>query len=130
MIDKDTLVTNILNGQTKEQYTSLLIFAFIGLLISICAQLIRARKRIKTKGGFSLKVWINENYLRAIMSILVIIVGVLYSPEIGGYIGVDLQVNNFGALITGAITDVLVDVIVNLDIKARVQSILSKFTTK
>lgn len=113
-MDKGKFIDSLLNGQTKEQYLALLIFAFIGLFISMFVELLRARKRIEAKGGFSLAIWFGDNWLRCMLSILVIAVGVLYAPEIGETVGMTLELSNKGALVTGFFTDKIVEALIDL----------------
>ena len=121
-----TILSNVLNGQTKEQYISLVIFAIIGLLISALVELIRARRKIVAKGGFSLSVWFSDNWQRSILSILIISVGVLFSPEIGKFFGLDINLSNKGALVTGFMTDKIVEALLIIDLKALLNKALNK----
>ncbi len=126
MINKDSLVCHVLNGQTKEQYISLLIFGFLGLLVSILVELLRAKNKIKEKGGFSFAIWFTDNWARTLLSILVIVIGVLYAPDLGKGFGLDLQVGNKGALITGFMTDKLIEALISLQPQVVLSNIFAK----
>ena len=114
-MDKTELLSTLLNGQTKEQYISFLIYGILGFIASILVQLIKSRKKIKEKGGFSFSYWFLDNWLRGVLSLLCIFIGVLYAPEIGNFVGMNLELSNKGALITGFFTDKIVEVLVTFD---------------
>lgn len=126
MINKDSLISNVLNGQSTEMYISLIIFAIIGLLISVFIELIRARKKIIAKGGFSLPIWFSDNWSRCVLSILIIFVGVFFSPEIGSFFGLDMIVGNKGALFAGFMTDKVIEALLILDPKELIRKLLTK----
>ncbi len=69
---------------------------------------------MKDTFGFSIKIWMNDNWIRFILSIIIIFVGVLYTSDLGKQFGLDLQVNNKGALITGFMTDKLIETLISL----------------
>jgi hypothetical protein len=104
----------LLGDRSKEEYIGLVIFALIGLVASALIEIVRARKKIKARGGFSLKIWLYDNWARILLSILVILIGVLYGPEIGKSIGITLEVGNKAALVTGFMTDKIIEALVTI----------------
>lgn len=107
MINKDSLCNAVFNGQSKETYISLLIYASIGLLMSVLVELIKGRKNIKEKGGFSILYWGENNWDRILLSILAIIVGVNFTEDL-----INIQVSNLGALTMGFVTDKIVEALI------------------
>lgn len=109
MINKDSLISDVLNGQSKEQYLSLLICGAIGLIASLLVELIRHKDDIKTSGGFSFAYYLRDNFARMLLSIIIITVGVLYSKDLVG-----IEVGNKGALAVGFMTDKIIEMIISL----------------
>jgi hypothetical protein len=103
-MDKELLKSNILNGETSEQFVSLLIWGLIGFLFSILIELGRHKDKIQKLGGFSLGYWLKDNIIRFILSILTIIIGSLFSNELIGK-----NMNNWSAFLTGLVTDKIIE---------------------
>lgn len=126
MINKDSLYSNILNGHSKEAFLSFILFAVIGFVISALVEVVRARKKIREKGGFSIKIWASDNWARTLLSLITICVGVLYSPEIGKMIGMNLEVSNGGSLIAGFMTDKIIEVLITINPQELISKLLAK----
>ena len=118
MINKDSLINDVLSGQTKEQYITLIIFAFLGLIGSLLVELIRNKEVIKKSGGFSLGYWFTNNFARLLLSIIIVFVGVLYTEDLVG-----IAIGNKGALVMGFCTDKIIETIISLKL-----NVLSKLT--
>jgi hypothetical protein len=113
---KKEIVENILQGKTPAEYIALMVFAFLGLVISAVIEVIRARKKIKAKGGFSLKVWLLDNSLRVFLSMMIISIGVLYTEDIGRYLGISIGVGQKSALVMGFMTDKIIEALMTVKI--------------
>lgn len=109
MINKDSLLSDVLNGQSKEQYLSLLICGAIGLIASLLVEVIRHKDDIKKSGGFNIAYYLRDNFARMLLSIIIITIGVLYSKDLVG-----IDIGNKGALVTGFCTDKIIETIVSL----------------
>lgn len=116
----------LLEKRPLAEYGGLIIFSIIGFVISVLIELLRTRKKIKAKGGFSIKVWLLDNWVRSSLSIILILVGVLYIPEIGKLIGFDLEVNNKGALVAGFMTDKIIEALITIKPKQIIDKLISK----
>ncbi len=92
-------------------------FGFVGLISSILVELIRHKNVVKSKGGFSIGYWFQDNFARVLLSIIIIIVGVLYSDDLVG-----VGVGNKGALVLGFCTDKIIETIISL----KLTNVLSK----
>lgn len=119
MIDKKDLCNNLLNGKTKEEYLVLVICAIIGLIASLLVELIRHKNDIKKKGGFSFIYWLQDNWSRMLLSVIIILIGVLYTQDLVG-----IEVGNKGALVMGFCTDKIIETIVSL----KLTNVLSNLT--
>jgi len=118
-MDNAILTSNILNGQTKEQFIALLLWGFVGFIFSILIELLRHTKKIKTKGGFNFAFWLKDNTIRFILSVLAIVIGVLFTPDL---IGKDI--GNFSALLAGLVTDKIIEAL------TKFKSIINVYGTK
>lgn len=103
-MNKDTLMYNILNGQSNEDFISLLFWGLIGFVFSVLIEMIRHKNKIKKTGGFSIIFWLKDNSNRIILSILAIIVGVLFSNDLIGK-----EISNWGAFLSGLVTDKIIE---------------------
>lgn len=118
-MDKTNITNNVLNGQTPDQFVSLLIWGFVGFIFSIFLELLRHKKKIKTNGGFVLSFWLKDNIIRFILSIMAIVIGVLFTPDL---IGKDIS--NFSALLAGLVTDKIIEAL------TKIKSIIKVYGTK
>lgn len=116
---KTQIVENVLQGKSSVEYITLIIFALIGLVISAIIEVIRARKKIKAKGGFSLKVWVLDNWLRVFLSFMIISVGVLFTDDIGNYLGINIGVGQKGALVMGFMTDKIIEALMTVKLSKK-----------
>lgn len=121
MINKDSLYTSIIGSYSKEEYISLLLYGFIGLLGSILVELIRHKKNIKSNGGFNTAYWVADNFYRLLLSVLVIVIGVLYTQDLVG-----MSVGNKGAVVLGFCTDKIIETLVSLKLTNILTSLKSK----
>lgn len=102
----DTLSVSsyIFSGMPLNQFIAFYIFALVGLVISTGIELLAARKTIKESGGFNPAIWVLDNWLRIVVSMLVIAVGILFSEELLG-----IELSPFASLCSGFTTDKIIE---------------------
>jgi hypothetical protein len=106
-MNRDTLQSHILNGETSEQFTALLIWGLLGLILSTLLEMIRHKSKIKIKGGFNFIFWIKDNAIRLIVSLIAVIIGVSFSKDLIG-----IEVSNLGAISAGFCTDKIIEALI------------------
>lgn len=114
-INKDSIINEALNGTSTNDFVAYLLWAGVGLIASVLIELIRHHKAIKDKGGFSIKFWLLDNLARFLLSIIAIIVGILFSPDVLG-----VTISNFGAFMAGLVTDKIVEALITLKDKINI----------
>ena len=119
--NKDSVLNDVFGGESGNKLVALIIFAVIGFVVSLLVDRIKNNRKIKSNGGFSFDYWIRDNWARMILSVIVIILGILFTPQIFG-----IQISTWGALVAGFCTDTIVAMLLNLDTKALLTSFLQK----
>lgn len=107
-MDRDNLTTLLIDGQTTEQFTVNLVLGLIGLIGSLLVQLIRSWDTIKSTGGFSIIRWLQDNYFRVLLSILIILVGAARFELVTNHFG------DWGAMGLGFMTDKVIEGLLKL----------------
>lgn len=107
-MDKTTVETNILNGQTPDQFVALLFWGLIGFICSILIER-TISKRIKTVPHLPFGEYVKENIARFLLSIMAILIGVLFTPDLLGR-----DISNFSALLVGLGTDKIIEILIKL----------------
>jgi hypothetical protein len=102
------MIEAILNGITPDSFLGFLFWSVIGGIIGILTQQIKFAKPIKANGGFSIVVWLKENWVRSVTAILIMIVGIIFQKELTG-----VESTNFTSLMAGFTIDTVVDRFVN-----------------
>lgn len=122
-MNKDSLQANFLNGQSSEEFTASLIWAGIGLLLSMMLELV-ASSKVKRTGGFSFGFWLKDNIIRIITSVFVIFVGSAFGDKITG------EIPNWGAFLIGFVTDKVIESLIKFKSKVDISQIIMIFTKK
>lgn len=107
-MDKTIVTNHILNGQTPEQFIALLFWGFIGLLTSILIERMIS-KSVKSIKHPPLNEYLKENIARLLLSLIAVLIGVLFTPDLLGR-----DINNFSALLAGLSTDKLIELLIKL----------------
>lgn len=81
-MDTTSVQSLFLGAMSPNQFIVFFGLAMIGLVLSTLLELIAARNTIKSSGGFSPVTWLIDNWMRAIVSILSITLGVLFYQDI------------------------------------------------
>ena len=102
----DSIKNNFFNGQDINVIIPFLIWGYIGLVLSLLVDIVRNKEKIKRLGGFSPSFWFQDNFVRMISSIIVVLVGCLFSEDLLGIKG------NLGAFAAGFITDKLIEMLI------------------
>lgn len=123
-MNKDTLISNVLGGQSIEEFLSLLIWGLLGLIFSISIELVRHNKKIKRTGGFNITFYLKDNLARFISTILAMVVGIIFKDEFFGIS--DMK----GAIIAGLVTDKIIEAISKFKDSINIQSLVNVFTKK
>lgn len=105
-MNTDSIQNNFFNGQDINVIVPFLIWGYIGLVLSVLVDIVRNKEKIKRTGGFNLGFWIQDNLVRVISSILIVLVGVLFSEDLLGIKG------NLGAFAAGFITDKVIEMLI------------------
>lgn len=123
-MNKDTLISSVLGGQSTEEFVSLLIWGIVGLILSISIELVRHNKKIKRTGGFSFVFYLKDNIARFVATILAMVVGIIFKDE---FFGIS---NMKGAIIAGLITDKIIEAISKFKDNLNVESLTNIFNKK
>jgi len=78
------MIETILNGLTIEMYFAYLFYLLIGFVISILSEQVKYENPIKRNGGFKVATWIQENWKRGILTVLLIHVCVVFMEDVIG----------------------------------------------
>ena len=108
-MDNNILLDTLLNGQTKEGFIALLIYGYLGLIISLLIELMFHSKKIKKTGGFKIRYYFKDNIYRLIISILSVVIGATFTEDIIG-VAVSLK----GAFILGLASDKVIQWVIKL----------------
>jgi H+/Cl- antiporter ClcA len=98
------MIDSILNGLTVEQFAGYAFYMMLGFLISLLSEQYKFYKPIKRAAGFSIKIWLKENWKRTAMFIIAAFLGIVFMDKY-----TDGQPSNFSALTLGLAIDVLID---------------------
>lgn len=98
------MIEAILNGLTTTEFFAYTFYMLLGVIVSMLSEQFKHAKAIKASGGFSIKVWIKENWPRLSMGIIGIFLGVVFMREY-----TSAEPSNFSALTLGLTLDVLID---------------------
>jgi hypothetical protein len=99
---------SLIIGMTAFQMLYFLSFAAFGQFFSIALQQVKYAPRIKAYGGFSILIWINENFWRVIVTLCAMIAGVLFTPQLTGQ-----ELTEWTAFLSGFATDKVIDSLLN-----------------
>lgn len=105
-MNTDSLKYHLLNGQTNEQFISLLFWAYMGLILSLLIEVMRHKNKIG-KVGFSLKFWAKDNIVRMVVSNITIIIGISFTKELIGH-----EIGNWGSFLSGLATDKIIEALI------------------
>lgn len=107
-MDKETILSLFIGGQSFEQFLVAFGFGLLGLLGSLLVQLVKSNKKIKTSGGFSLARWVQDNWIRTALSILIILVGAARGEMVTQHFG------DWGPLGLGFMTDKVIEALIKV----------------
>lgn len=103
------MLTKLFNGIAPDDFLVFVIYAIIGVLVSIGSQYYDHANVIKAHGGFKAGIWFKENFKRYMFGAVALFLGlVFYSDYTGGSV-----LTNFSAFTLGLTLDVLIDRIFN-----------------
>jgi len=123
-MNKDTLMSSLLNGQSIEIFTASLIWGLIGLIISLLLEIIRGSESIKRKGGFRFITWLQNNFVRMLASIMLILVGSIFGEMITGEIPI------WASALIGFVTDKVIEALIKFKSKVDITQFIVIFTKK
>lgn len=106
-MEKSTLDI-LLNGMSLSSFGAYFILGMIGVIVSMLAEILRTNNKCKAKGEtftFSLGYWIKDNFIRLVLSMIIVILGVLYTKDLLG-----IEINSMLALSAGFNSDKLVEI--------------------
>lgn len=98
----------IIMDMTLIQISYFFAFSCFGQLISIAVQQVKYGAKIRRYGGFSLWVWLNENFWRGVLTVLAMLAGVIFTEQLFG-----APLNEWQAFLSGFATDKIIDALVN-----------------
>lgn len=103
------MLTKLFNGIAPDDFLVFVIYALVGVLVSIGSQYYDHSRVIKAHGGFKIAVWLRENWKRYAFGAVALFLGlVFYSDYTSGS-----TLTNFAAFTLGLTLDVLIDRIFN-----------------
>lgn len=123
-MNKDTLISDFLNGQSTEEVTAAFVWGLIGLSFSIILELIRGSHNIKTNGGFKFTTWILDNTVRTVASIFLIAIGSVFGEMITGEIPI------WASCLVGFFTDKVIEAIIKFKSNVDITKFIVIFTKK
>lgn len=103
------IINTILGGLTIVQLISYFVWSILGFITSLLIEIIRHRKTVKERGGFSIKYWIADNSARFLLTIVAMIVGIVFSTQM-----LNIQPSIFEAFSAGLISDKIIEAIIKL----------------
>lgn len=77
-----TFTEKLLGGMPPDDYFAYLIWAVVGFIVSLLHELIRGQENIKASGGFSIAYYWKENWMRLVLSLLLINIGIVFYNRI------------------------------------------------
>lgn len=98
----------MLLGMEWIQFISFLMFGYLGLVISYLIQLYKYYPRINKNGGFSIWFAISDNWIRIMIGLLIIPVGIRFSQELLG-----ITITEWTAFLSGFFSDRTIDSLKN-----------------
>lgn len=106
MID-NILALNIV-GIPALSFLYFFMWAGLGQALSILQQQIKSAPKIKRLGGFEWRIWVEENWKRWAVTVICMIVGVAFTPQLSGQ-----PLTEFTAFMAGYLTDKTADSLLN-----------------
>lgn len=103
------MIESILNGITPADFGGYVFYALLGVLLSYLTEYNKSRKAIKKAGGFQIAVWIKENWVRSVLNLLAIFIGIVFMDKFN-----DGTTSNFGAFMLGIGLDVMIDRLIKI----------------
>lgn len=100
------MIDSILNGIPLNTFVGYSFYIMLGFVISLLAEQYKFSKPIKSAGGFSILVWLKENWKRIVMFLIAAFLGIVFMDKY-----TDGEPSNFSALTLGLAIDTLVDAI-------------------
>jgi hypothetical protein len=108
-LNRDSIIGDVFNGISSNQFIACLIWAMLGIIASFLIEVMRHNKVIKANGGFSIKVWLSDNLTRAGLSVIVVICGIIFAPDL---LNTDQGIK--GAFLSGLVTDKSIETLIKL----------------
>lgn len=100
VVIKKTFSEIVLNDLTPEQYFAYLVWAIVGLTLSLLWEVIGGWRNIQATNGFSPKYYWNQNHLRILFSFLVINVAIVFYNQLFS-LPITSPISTFVALMIG-----------------------------
>ena len=122
-MNRDSLQLYFLGGQSTEAFIATLTWGLIGASLSMLLELITSTK-VKRTGGFKLSVWFQDNIVRLIATIIVVLIGSVFGDKITG------EVANWGALLIGFFTDKSIEALIKFKSKVNLENVFIIFKKK
>jgi len=97
-----------LEGITLTKFLLLYALALLGMITSILAHQVKYAKKIQRMGGFKMATWVNENWQRSALTLIVMLIGIIFSEETIG-----IPLTPWAAFLAGFTTDKIIDSLLN-----------------
>lgn len=123
-MDKTNLENYFLNGQPLEEVTASALWGLIGLLLSVLIEIIRGSQSIKIKGGFRFGTYLENNIVRIVASIIIVVIGSVFGRMITGEIPV------WACCLIGFVTDKVIEALIKFKPNIDISKILTIFVKK
>lgn len=107
-MDRGQLAALLIDGQSIEQFTAAIIMGLVGLIASLLLQIFKSSKKIRTNGGFRIARWLQDNWVRVLFSLLIIVVGAAKGELVSKHCG------DWGPVGLGFMTDKVIEALTKL----------------
>lgn len=96
-----------LNNEPHQLFV-LMFYGYIGAILSYLIQVYKYFPRIKKESGFSPYFALKDNWLRGLLTIIIVPVGILFSEEL-----LQIKISPFTSMIAGFMSDKTIDALAN-----------------
>src|ERR1035437_4599886 len=106
---KEQFGTTILGGETVGQFIAYLLFSILGIICSLLIERMRHNNTVKASGGFSIKIWIVDNWIRVVLSVIAMFMICTASTQV-----LNMTPSTWTAFSGGLVIDKVVEAIIKM----------------